>query len=200
MDIRYIKHIDVDSKYFLYTLRCPKTNIVKYVGITKDPVGRYRKHLNPRSTTLKNNWIKSLKNKGLKPLMVISDSSDTRDGINKKEIYWIIKYREWGFELKNMTSGGDGGDTFTGKKHTDEAKNKISIANKGRKRADVTNVSKRKKVAQIDFNTNEIISVFDSVRVASERTNSSRTNISKMANGTIKPTVKKVGGYVWKYV
>lgn len=195
--------VDLSAKYFIYKLSCPITNIPKYIGMTKKPKERYRKHLNEKSLTLKNTWVKSLLNKGLKPVMQLVDFSNSLEEINIKEKYWIIKYREWGFDLKNMTDGGDGGDTFSGRKHKQSSKEKISLANSGNKRPDLAIENKKRlsrKVAQIDFITKEIINIFPSVIEAHKQTKCSKTNISRFANGTIKPSIKKVGGYEWKYI
>jgi hypothetical protein len=193
--------VDLNSPFFVYTLSDPSNNKVKYVGITNNPNERYRKHLTNKKITLKNNWIKSLKSKGLNPLMNLIDSDINRELINEKEKYWIIKHREWDCDLKNMTSGGDGGDTMSGRKLSEEAKKKISIANKGRTRdMDYLNSKKRKAVQQICFETKRVIAEFESVVSASIITGCSKTNISKFANGNIKETIKKVGGYEWKYI
>ena len=65
--------------------------------------------------------------------------------VDEREIYYISKLREEGYDLKNLTDGGDGGIMTTpgisekirkahlGKKLSEETKRKISEANKGRK-------------------------------------------------------------------
>lgn len=193
----------IPNSFYIYKLVCPITNKPQYIGITKNCKTRYRKHLNEKSITLKNNWIKSLLKKGLKPLMVVFDSRETRDEINKLERYWITKFKyDWEIDLKNMTDGGDGGETMLGRNLTEEQKNKISLANKGKEKPHLVEYNKKNKsrpVCQIDFETKEIIKIFKSVREASELTGCSKTNISKLANGTLKSTIKKVGGYEWRY-
>lgn len=193
----------IPNNFYIYKLVCPITNKPEYIGITKECNERYRKHLTEKYITLKNNWIKSLLKRDLKPIMVVFDSRDTRDEINKLERYWITKYKyDWQIELKNMTDGGDGGETMLGRNLTKEQKNKISVANKGKIKPHLTEynkVNKSRAVNQIDFETKQIIKTYSSVREASELTGCSKTNISKFANGTIKPTIKKVGGYEWRY-
>lgn len=203
---KVIKHLDsVDKKhpYFVYRLVCPKTYEVKYIGVTKDVQTRYRKHLKQLSSrTLKNNWIKSILKKQELPIMIVIDSAKTRGDINSLEKYWIIKHKDWGFCLKNMTDGGDGGDTMSGRKLTPEQCLKISQRNKGRVRPDLSESNKEKKsksVLQINPENGAVIERFESVRIASELTGCSRTNIAKFASGNIKPTIKKVGGFWWKY-
>lgn len=198
--IKKIDCVNIEHNFFVYSLSDPRNGLVKYIGITKNPKERLRKHLSQKNVTLKNNWVKSLLSNGVTPIMTLVDSSIDRESINEKEKQWIIKYREWGCDLKNMTNGGDGGDTFSGKHHTEEAKNKISLANKGRKR-DLSYLTekKTKKVQQICPITKKVINVFNSVVDAYRITGVSKTNISKFACGKLKSTVKMVGGYEWRY-
>jgi predicted GIY-YIG superfamily endonuclease len=58
------------KKYYIYTLSDPITNEIRYIGYSKDPKKRYANHLCiSKLKSKKNSWIKSLKNKGLKPIM-----------------------------------------------------------------------------------------------------------------------------------
>lgn len=198
--IKTIDCVCMEHKFFVYSLSDPRNGSVKYIGITSNPKRRLEKHLSYKKINLKSNWIKSLLNSGVSPIMTLVDSSNTREEINEKEKFWIVKYREWGCDLKNMTDGGDGGNTFGGRKHTQLSKDKISIANKGRKRdLNYLNENKRKKVEQICPDTKKVINVFASVVEAHQKTSASKTNIARFASGNIKPTVKKVGGYEWRY-
>lgn len=201
--IKWIEYVDKDSAFFVYRLKHPITHEVKYIGITNNPKERYRKHKSAlKAINLKNNWIKSLLSQGLLPLMEIIDFAETRDLINQKEKYWIIKHNEWDCDLKNMTSGGDGGNTMQGRKLTTEQCKKISLSKIGKpnKTTALTNtLTKSKPVNQICPETKQILNTFPSVRVASEITGCSKTNIAKMASGKIKRTIRKVGGYEWSY-
>lgn len=199
--IKYLSSVNKEHSVFIYRFVHPVSEIVKYIGVTNDPKARYRKHLSHKKRTKLTNWFKSLTNEGLLPKMVIIDSANDRESANNLEKFWIIKHKEWGFDLKNMTDGGDGGDTMSGRKLSKEARLKISRAKKGVKRnvGPKFNASKRKAVLQICPNTKQIIAEFESVRSASKITGCSKTNISKMANGSIKETIKLVGGYEWRY-
>ncbi len=201
--ISYLDTVDKNSKFFVYKLYSPIDRVVKYIGITNDLKSRYRKHITQISKpTLKNNWIKSLINKGTYPVMMAIEGVDTRDKANELEKYWITKHKDWGFVLKNMTDGGDGGPTMLGRKLTPDQCLKISQRNKGRVRPDLSESNKEKKsksVLQINPENGKVIERFESVRIASELTGCSRTNIAKFASGKIKPTIKKVGGFWWKY-
>lgn len=202
MSIKYLSNINIDSAFFVYQLCDPITSNPKYIGVSKNLEARYRKHLNEKSITLKNNWIKSLAKKNQKPLMVVIDSADTRDKVNKLERYWIKYHKNKGIELKNMTDGGDGGDTMSGRSLTEEQSRKISLSKIGvpNPQTAITNRKHKSKVVhQIDFVTKEIINTFPSVAEASRITGCSKTNIGKFASGNIKSSIKKVGGYEWRY-
>lgn len=165
---------------------------------------------------------------------------DTAFGL---EIYYIWLYRDViGYELCNLTDGGEGtsglnpiermsdvkrkersnklreanigennpmfgmcGDKnpFYGKQHTDEVKEKISKANKGRsfKRTEENKmkISKARKKKVICITTNEI---FDSAQEASIYYNLDKGAVSKCCRGKQKTAGKLTDGtkLVWKYL
>lgn len=49
---------------------------------------------------------------------------------NESEKYWIAQFKSWGFNLANMTDGGDG---ISGWKHSESSKKKMSESKKGRR-------------------------------------------------------------------
>ena len=189
-----------DGFVYLYELLDPSNFEIRYVGKTLDPKTRYRKHLTQKNNSYKNKWLKSIHPN--KPIMRIIDFCKDSEG-NSREISVVKQYREKGIRLTNLTKGGDGGNTFEGRKHTEEAKRKISKANSGTTRYDLADFNKKtksKKVEQIDPETNKVIASFKTVVEASRTTGCSKTNIAKFCNGNIKPTIKKVGGFWWRYV
>jgi transcriptional regulator with XRE-family HTH domain len=95
-------------KRYVYLLKCPVENIVRYVGQTYSVEIRYRQHLTCKSTNIyKNNWIKNLKAQGLKPIIEIVCEGDF-DYINQQEKIIIAHYRDLvGKKLVNMREGGD---------------------------------------------------------------------------------------------
>lgn len=97
------------DKTFIYTLSDPITSEVRYVGKANNLKKRLATHLTPRNLikpSHKNNWIKSLLNKGLKPLMKSVDEVLISEWVFW-EIYWISQFKTWGFKLTNLTNGGD---------------------------------------------------------------------------------------------
>lgn len=63
---------------------------------------------------------------------------DTQEKADQEEIYWIANLRECigKDSIYNITAGGE--HIFSGRKHSEEAKRKISLANIGRKHSEVS--------------------------------------------------------------
>lgn len=100
------------EKTKIYGLIDPIDGLIKYIGKTSDLTYRLKNHIKnslkeKSGLTKKEAWIKSLHNKNLKPEIIEID-----EVLNKEWGFWekhyISLYRSWGFELKNMTEGGDG--------------------------------------------------------------------------------------------
>lgn len=95
-------------KTYIYILQEPDDNSVRYVGKSNNPKRRLQAHLSnkDKNNSYVNNWIKSLKAKGIKPIMSIID--ETEDDWQSLEMYWIEQFKVWGFNLTNCTKGGEG--------------------------------------------------------------------------------------------
>jgi len=149
---------------YIYTLSDPETNEVRYVGKTQNIKERYNKHLRmskskKNSNTYLYSWIKSLKSN---PKIEVLD--EVGNNWQFWEQYWICQFKTWGFNLTNLTIGGEGGkDFFTektieklrelntgeknphyGKKHSKETIEKIKSANIGR----IVSEETRKKISE----------------------------------------------------
>lgn len=96
---------------FIYSLSDPITNEIRYVGKSDNINARLTEHIRKctYSNTHKNNWIKSLLNKNLKPKIGILDKVSNTDW-EFWEIYWINLIKMWGFNLTNIGIGGRGGN------------------------------------------------------------------------------------------
>jgi|SRR5579872_1199029 len=118
----------------IYTLTDPRTpEDIRYVGKTVQPLSkRLAKHLTDfKFKSHRANWIKSLLIAGIKPeikefAVVVDDSKAA-----KIEIQWIKFFRENGHNLVNSTDGGEG---CLGRKFSQTAITKMSLAAKGNKR------------------------------------------------------------------
>lgn len=101
-----------DKITYIYTLSCPITSEVRYVGKSDNPQERLNKHQNNLNNTKyktpKWSWIKSLRDKGFKPTMQVIDIVPNSEWCFWEQHY-ISLYKSWGFNLTNMTSGGNGG-------------------------------------------------------------------------------------------
>ena len=111
-------------KYFIYTLDYNNTPF--YVGKTNDIRTRLRKH--KMESKLKRTYKEKMINKILSKNddITISIIDEVNIGTeNYWEEFWINQMKSWGFKLYNGTSGGEGGDYWTGRNHSDETKIKL---------------------------------------------------------------------------
>ena len=145
---------------FIYSLSDPSTNEIRYVGKSDNPDLRLIEHIRKckYGTTHKNNWIKSLLNRNLKPIVEVLDVVSIHD-CGFWENYWITTMKTWGFNLTNIANGGIGGNlgsvvnskiseklknrTFsaetienmkisaTNRKHSEKTKSKMAISKMG---------------------------------------------------------------------
>jgi len=60
------------------------------------------------------------------------DSDENLEVLYLKEIFWIADYRKRGHQLYNVSSGGDGGDTFSNNPNKEEIRQKIINFRKGK--------------------------------------------------------------------
>lgn len=210
---------------FIYILKDPVTNEVKYCGKTNDIKVRLIGHLkDKRHNKEKYQWISDVKSKGLKPILEVIDEVDDSDW-DFWEKYWISQLKTWGFSLFNKTDGGE--YSVTGFKHSDDVKKKISEYQLGRKLSDEwkDNISKGRKgiifsdkhlenlsnshivllpnnikpVYQIDVNTGEILNKFNSITDAYIYLELDSKN-SSLISTACKGKVKVAYGYYWCYV
>lgn len=113
---------------FIYALKDPVRASTIYIGKSNNPPNRFLKHLRDRSQNHRCDWIRSLLNKGLKPILEIVDEVLESEW-QAAEAAYIEFYRELGFELVNGTNGGDGFSSgechpMHGRKQTPEWKEK----------------------------------------------------------------------------
>jgi group I intron endonuclease len=145
-------------KNIIYGLIDPRDGCVRYIGKSTSGSRRIKQHNSnwhlTRENTRKANWIKSLISQGLKPEGIILEESNDPKKLSDLEKFWIANIKSVGGILYNATDGGDGTVGFkqpeslklamignkraVGFKHTDEAKMKISISHKGRKKPPFT--------------------------------------------------------------
>jgi group I intron endonuclease len=134
----------------IYTLTDPETGLIRYVGKADNINIRLNEHIRKSNVgkTHKNNWIKQLLDKKLKPIIEVVDVVPY-DQWGYWEEYWINQFKTWGFKLTNTAKGGIGGnlgnivnkkisESRKGFKHSIETKQKISTIRLGTKHSEKT--------------------------------------------------------------
>jgi group I intron endonuclease len=112
------------NKVYIYGLKCPTKNVVRYVGKSKNPKRRYSQHLShPKASRYENihlyRWLAKLLRESIKPELIIFEECDNKDW-KIKEKKWISKF---GLDnLLNMNQGGIEPPDNTGLKWTEEQK------------------------------------------------------------------------------
>jgi hypothetical protein len=130
-------------KVFIYVLKHPVTNEIRYVGLTRFPVKRLNNEINYPHTSHLRNWVNRLKSELLKPVMELVE--ETEEGLAcDAERKWIAEMRARGCRLLNFTDGGERGYTYP-----DEVRAAISAANKGRKKGPLSAETKAKISASL---------------------------------------------------
>ncbi len=94
-------------KTFIYILIDPITNLVRYVGKSDNPKKRLAVHSCRTEKNYKHSWIVSLKNKHLKPIIEIIDEVPIEEW-RFWEKHYISLFKSWGYNLTNLTEGGEG--------------------------------------------------------------------------------------------
>ena len=156
-------------KNYIYILQDPITNEVRYVGKSKNPHRRYLSHLwqKPKVKYHSYYWIQSLLKKGLKPTMTVIDEIDREWEWLEK--YWIEQFKCWGFNLTNITFGGEGS-------------------------YNITNHWNNKTISCYDINGN-YVKTFKSIKKASEFYNISHGHLISALKGNLILSQ----GFQWKY-
>lgn len=158
---------------FIYVLRCPITNEIRYVGKTNNPLQRFKAHNNKARdvNTYKRNWINSLRKEGLKPVFEIIEECSI-DIWKEREKYWIEFYIKEGCKLTNYITKSGQGLTF-GNKTSYDGSNAIKV------------VALKKDGTY--FNS------FNSIYEATSFIN--KKGIDSVLSGK----TKTAGGYIWLY-
>jgi len=136
---------------FIYSLSDPTTKEIRYIGFTSRSLldKRLSEHLRDNRKTRKNSWIKSLKNKGLKPEINILEYCNLENWKNLEK-KWILQMKS--DRLTNHTLGGEG---ILGYKFSDEQRKANSERNKGKilSKKHRENISKANKGRKINEDT-----------------------------------------------
>ncbi len=175
------------NNYSIYTLNCPKSGFIRYVGISNNPIRRYGEHLSYKydSNKHKTNWINSLKNNSLKPSIKILESEITHEEALKKEIKYISMFKSLGYNLVNICKGGRITPSRLGSKASSETIEKMY------------NSSPSKKVVYQYTKDGILVGFFNGVREACRKTGIDHRSIAQVAARS--ETRKSAGGFKWEY-
>jgi group I intron endonuclease len=119
--------------YLVYNTIDGKVYVGKHAGISVQR--RWRKHVADARRGVKTYFYNAIRKYGENVFQVFTLSSwaSSKEDLNAQEVHFIAKYRAndpvYGY---NMTSGGDGGGMFKGRKHTTQSKQKIAEARTGK--------------------------------------------------------------------
>ena len=112
---------------YIYSLSDENNNI-RYIGKSNNPKNRLYSHLKEdKSNPHKYNWLKSIIKRGFYPILTIIEEVQFEDW-QIREKYWISHFRLNGFDLLNITDGGDGGNGY---KHSIKSRMKMRKAKLG---------------------------------------------------------------------
>lgn len=187
----------------IYALINPVTDVVFYIGKTNRTLcRRLSEHLNLSKGVNghKNNTIKKILSEGRKPIIKLIEEVDLDKWVEREKFH-INDYRNKGYNLCNVTDGGEPGGNFIGKKHTEQTKIKMCLAWKNRiipdnfdkKMREVMSFSKV-CVLQKDIN-GDIIKEWNCIRDAARELNLSPSGITNNCKGR----QKTHGGFIWEY-
>lgn len=162
------------KKTYIYSLVCPLDGQVKYVGKANDTKGRFRKHkslgdTNTGDNSDKNEWIKTLLDQGLLPILEILEEVDVPEW-KVKEKFYVRQFKENGIKLFNICGGGNGA-TFGN-----------SGSYKGNPPVKVVCLTK----------SGEYVNTFNSVKEGKEFS-------GKRIDNVLAGKRKTSGGYIWLY-
>jgi len=131
-------------KYYIYSLKSPITNEVVYIGKTKNPEKRLKDHhrIENRIRCRLDRWKLLMSEIGLKANMEILLECNENE-VNDRERHFIKIFKENGYNLLNMTDGGDGLQN-----PSTEVRKKIGEKSKGRIKTEKT----RLKLSKSNYN------------------------------------------------
>jgi hypothetical protein len=116
---------------WIYGLRDPETQQIRYIGQSINPKRRFKDHCTPKALSKKshkNSWIKNLQQRNIRPELTLLQYVPTGNSWAEAEIFWISLYGN----LTNLTIGGEGKQ---GHKHSEETRKQMSMSALGKKKS-----------------------------------------------------------------
>src|ERR1051326_624363 len=120
---------------YIYVLLDPETGLWRYLGKSDNPISRAKAHIKrcDENNSHKNNWIRSLRARGLNPRMEIIDEIPYSEWAFWEQEYLRI-FRAINLPLTNSTEGGEAGPggNNRGKKFSPSHCKNLSESHKGK--------------------------------------------------------------------
>ena len=205
------------ENYKIYCLIDPITDKVMYIGQTSKTLSqRLSQHLKSKYNKNKINWINHLLSLDSSPIIILLENCIDKYDADFKEREYIKNYRNNGYDLLNMTSGGQG---CYGYKHTDNTKEILSEHRKNllkdeerikkaieagknswnkktekEKLNNMLNQKGRKNITQYTLN-GKYVKTYKSLRQIERELGYFRANIIPCLKGIF----KQAYGFKWKY-
>lgn len=95
------------NKHVIYSLNCPLSGEIMYIGCTGNLKKRYYNHLSDLDYSLKSIWIFNLKRKNLYPTINILEEFDDDNIKYIVEKSWILLYSKINNNLKNKANNNN---------------------------------------------------------------------------------------------
>lgn len=151
----------MQSKTFIYALVCPFSGKYRYIGKSNNPQKRLFGHMTDSRINHRNSWLKSIKLSGALPLLEIIDEVEMSEW-PFWEKHYISLYKSFGFNLLNVTEGGEGSSfhdreckrSFSGDKNPMFGKKRPEVGERnkalrvGKKYSEIYGVEKAKKITE----------------------------------------------------
>lgn len=121
----------VPARHLIYALADPRSGQWRYIGKSCSGLRRPGEHVRPyflKANTRKNNWVKGLLARGLRPVVEVVEELSGPEGLCEAEMEWIGAARAAGVRLTNETDGGEG---LWGRQHSKETRLKMSQVRNG---------------------------------------------------------------------
>ena len=203
------------SQFIVYGLIDPVTQEIRYVGRSTSGLSRPKAHFRPHAIKSKKrthcaSWVKSLHRLGLVPTIMILDEFLDASELSETERFYISYFKSLGCNLTNITSGGEGCSGYKqskehirsriskliGKKMSQESKNKMSAAKKGKPNNNPNHIECIRQAAirkRIPIIRSDGV-MFESITLAALAISSSTSEIS----GTISGKYKQCRGFTFR--
>lgn len=92
----------IGNNVFIYALCDPRTEEIRYVGSSCNPLSRFGDHIRYEDDIPKSCWIAKLRETGDMPLIVGLESIPHKMFTVKRERAWIVKAKQAGYDLLNQ--------------------------------------------------------------------------------------------------